>query len=110
MTVPEMTPLEWSRERLANSERIAAMKIGADRRGWLEDVAYWREIVRLLSQPKGKSAGDLLIEAVDRWIPHAQACGLEECSTCDVGINRLRLAYKVWQASQHKQATTEARS
>jgi len=37
----------WAAERLANSERIAAMKVGADRDGWLEDVAYWREISAL---------------------------------------------------------------
>jgi hypothetical protein len=41
--------LEWSQERLANSERIADLKSGADREGWLEDVSYWRAIVALLS-------------------------------------------------------------
>jgi hypothetical protein len=45
-----LTVEEWASERLANSLRIAATKFGEDRRSWLEDVAYWREIVRRLSQ------------------------------------------------------------
>jgi hypothetical protein len=44
-----LSVLEWSQERLANSERIADLKSGADREGWLEDVSYWRAIVALLS-------------------------------------------------------------
>lgn len=46
----ELTVLEWSQERLANSERLAASKTGADRESWLEDVAYWRAIVKSLSE------------------------------------------------------------
>lgn len=43
-----LSTLEWARERLANSERIADQKTGADRASWLEDVRYWRDIVRRL--------------------------------------------------------------
>lgn len=43
-----LTVRAWAAERLANSERIASMKIGEDRRGWLEDVAYWMEIAASL--------------------------------------------------------------
>lgn len=44
-----MPVLAWAKERLANSERIAGGKVGADQAGWLEDVAYWQAIVTQLS-------------------------------------------------------------
>lgn len=44
-----LTPLDWARERLANSERIAATKTGDDRESWHEDEAYWRAIVIALT-------------------------------------------------------------
>jgi hypothetical protein len=46
-----MTTLEWARERLANSERIAATKDGDDRAGWLDDAGYWQQIVVALERP-----------------------------------------------------------
>jgi hypothetical protein len=49
-----------------------------------------------------KTAGDLLIDAVDVHFEHLLACPLAECRTCDVGINRLRLAHTVWRNSRHK--------
>lgn len=52
-----------------------------------------------------KTAGDLLIAAVDRWALHAMSCQQELCDTCDVAINQLRLAYKVWQVSAHREAS-----
>lgn len=45
----KLTVLEWARERYANTLRLAGEKTGADREGWLEDAAYWREIVALIS-------------------------------------------------------------
>jgi hypothetical protein len=45
----QLSVVEWARERYENSERIAAQKTGTDRDGWLEDVAYWRAIVSVLS-------------------------------------------------------------
>lgn len=46
--LPAISVLEWARERLANTYRLAAEKTGTDRDGWLEDAAYWREIVKAL--------------------------------------------------------------
>lgn len=51
-----------------------------------------------------KTAGDLLIDAADRWMAHVSACPLAECGTCDVAVNRFRLAHKVWQSSAYKAA------
>ena len=45
-----LTVLEWAQERLANSERIALQKVGADRASWLEDVSYWMQIVGALDK------------------------------------------------------------
>lgn len=56
--IGELTTLEWARERLANSRRIAREKTGADRDGWLEDVAYWRDIVEQLQA---------LAQTTDAW-------------------------------------------
>jgi hypothetical protein len=55
-----------------------------------------------------KTAGDLLIDAVDVHFEHLMACPLAECRTCDVGINRLRLAHKVWRNSRHKELSDSA--
>lgn len=60
--VPEprepMTALDWAEERLANSKRIALYeKAGADRDSWLEDVAYWQDIVRQLQRLASLEAG-----------------------------------------------------
>jgi len=52
-----------------------------------------------------KTAGDLLIEAVDKHFAHLMTCPLAECRTCTVGINRIRLAHTVWHTSAHKQAS-----
>lgn len=49
----KLSVLEWAQERLDNSVRIAAGCEPADRAGWLEDVAYWREIVLRLSAMEG---------------------------------------------------------
>lgn len=45
-----LSVLEWAEERYANTTRIAAGKVGADRMGWLEDEVYWREIVARLRE------------------------------------------------------------
>lgn len=43
-----LTALEWAQERLENTVRIAALKTGEVREGWIEDRDYWRAIVRQL--------------------------------------------------------------
>jgi hypothetical protein len=55
-----------------------------------------------VTPPRIKTAGDLLNDALDVYMPHAMECGADTCTTCDLTINRLRLAYKVWQNSEYK--------
>lgn len=43
-----LSPLQWAQERLNNSERLAQLKSGKDRDGWLEDAEYWRSIIELI--------------------------------------------------------------
>ncbi len=43
-----LTMLEWARERLDNTLRIADTKSGLERDGWLVDAAYWKAIVTRL--------------------------------------------------------------
>jgi hypothetical protein len=66
-----LSVLEWSQERLANSERIADLKSGADRESWLEDVAYWREIVSRLTlldaAPAQESTAVQVLRRIRGW-------------------------------------------
>jgi len=41
----KLTLSEWLAERLANCRRIAAMRTGDDRDGWLEDALYFEAAV-----------------------------------------------------------------
>jgi len=50
------------------------------------------------------TAGDMLIEAVDKWATHAAACDAEPCDECDARFNQVRLAHKVWKSSAHQRA------
>lgn len=61
-----LTPLDWAKERLANSERIAKMKAGDDREQWHEDEAYWRAIVIALASaaPAATQDGNALAVAL----------------------------------------------
>lgn len=45
-----LTLSEWVRERLANCERIAAKRTGAERAGWLEDARYFRMVLDVLER------------------------------------------------------------
>jgi hypothetical protein len=50
----------------------------------------------------------LLIRAVDAFMQHGPAnCEADPCPRCDVTINQLRLAYKVWQNSAHQSAALQ---
>lgn len=44
MSYKEIPLIDWVRERVENSARIAAMKSGEDREGWLQDLGYWNQI------------------------------------------------------------------
>lgn len=48
MTSVKLTTAEWIAERLANCQRIARMKTGKDRAGWLEDARYFEVTLRSL--------------------------------------------------------------
>lgn len=48
--------LEWARERWANTVRLAALKTGSDREGWLGDGRYWLAIVEQLAANDGLRA------------------------------------------------------
>jgi len=39
---------EWVLDRYENCVRLAQAKRGKDRNGWLEDAAYFREILKVL--------------------------------------------------------------
>lgn len=43
--------LQWTRDRLANCELIAAHKSGSDRAGWLDDASHFERIIAALSTP-----------------------------------------------------------
>jgi hypothetical protein len=64
---PALTTIDWVRERLANCERIAKTKAGADRDGWLEDADYFKQILtdleslRLIVEHAKRPATELLI-------------------------------------------------
>jgi hypothetical protein len=45
-----ITVYEWTLERLENSERAAQAKSGAEREGWLEDVAYWQLVNQAIAE------------------------------------------------------------
>jgi hypothetical protein len=45
-----ITVYEWTLERLENSERAAQALTGAEREGWLEDVAYWQILHHVISE------------------------------------------------------------
>jgi hypothetical protein len=45
-----ITVYEWTLERLENSERAAQALTGAEREGWLEDVAYWQILHNVIAE------------------------------------------------------------
>jgi uncharacterized coiled-coil DUF342 family protein len=66
-TAERLTTLQWAHERLANTERLAATKLGADRDGWLEDVGYWKEIISIITAaPETAAERDRLRAEVER--------------------------------------------
>jgi hypothetical protein len=42
--------LEWLEERRDNCERIADLKTGSDRAGWLEDMVYFTAAVEAVEE------------------------------------------------------------
>lgn len=46
----QLSTLEWAQERLTQCLMFAARATGGERLGWLEDAAYWTEIVKRLRE------------------------------------------------------------
>ncbi len=100
----------WQGEAASIRERGAAYDTSAAdtlERCAMELDAFAEQRVRELEAalPPGTTAGDLLIRAVGIYMAHVPGCEAETCADCDVAVNHLRLAYKVWQNSAHQAAS-----
>lgn len=69
-----LTTLQWAQERLANTERIAATKVGADRDSWLEDMAYWMDIVSDLAALGKKDEQIARLKTLAKQATNGWAC------------------------------------
>jgi hypothetical protein len=49
---------QWLAERLANCQRLAQEKTGADRAGWLEDARYFKAALHLLADGQSGPRGE----------------------------------------------------
>jgi len=94
--------LEWiaAQENLTFAECSLAEEIISRAKSTLARVA----------DPSGPTAGDQLLAAVEKFVTHAERCDVDACAECDVNINQLRLARKVWLASEHKRLSSETAS
>lgn len=83
--------LEWARERLANTHRLAADKTGADRDGWLEDAAYWQVIVTELKAARVPAGTE---ESFPEWLTRQIIAAREQFDTA----TSLRVRRRSWDA------------
>ncbi len=81
-----LSVVEWVRERLDNCERHAGLRAGKDRDGWLEDAAYFREILAILAAHPTPPAMD--DDAVIRDLAHALGPHASGCYTCKAAMKR----------------------
>ena len=85
-TAGRLTTFQWAQERLANTERLAATKWGADRDGWLEDVGHWKDIVSIITAaPETAAERDRLRAEVERlkaWVTDLQSGLYVNCVYC----------------------------
>jgi hypothetical protein len=75
-----LSVVDWARERLANTRRIATEKTGDDIAGWLVDQAYWRAIVEALERAE-----------------HVTRIGCPECGVMIKQVSSATLSLALWQ-------------
>ena len=60
----------------------------------------------------GPSAGDLYLDAVERWLQHTETphdVEAEGCEACDFHLAQILKARSVWYRSEYRDVTTGAR-
>lgn len=108
MTTLKLSALQWAQERFDNSVRIAAGCEPADREGWLEDVAYWREIVTRLGELEASVLTTALEQADLDWRIVASDYR-EKCAECDALKKRVKFFEDHIEIADLGQAAQEAR-
>ena len=83
------------------SRQVRCIDIGEYVPKGLDCTCGLTQVLALLS-PGGETAGDLYLKAADEHFVHASDCSDDECRTCTLLINRMRLARKVWLNSSHQ--------
>jgi hypothetical protein len=61
--------LEWLNERYNNCLRIADLKLGQDRQGWLEDAEYFLSVHNAIQHCQAAKAKELILETVTQSEP-----------------------------------------
>lgn len=86
-----LTLLEWLNERLANTQRIADSKSGAEKEHWLEDGRYFEQAIALHDQS---------LLAFRRLLFYAHGCdgkygddGEMQCNDCRIDFKRDAVGY-----------------
>lgn len=76
-----LSVLDWAQERYDNTIRLADMKTGDDRIGWLTDAAYWKAILIALTERQAETTrGETTIcpDCFSTDPTHRQGCIYEE--------------------------------
>ena len=97
--VERLTTEQWIRQRLDNTQLIAAKKTGKDRDGWLDDEAYLADVLRILAShaalveacTRGISIIDVAvnecpIRTSPRWLAQCPKCGATPDKNCGPSV------------------------